>query len=569
MCSPRAGRRLLPLLAVVAAAATVTLALPSSGPQSHRIHSDWSLHDDEYVLAYINVTYTDPVSGAVIHQGGEIGKFSTGLVASARGRLVHVRSRNGTAHHGCDGRYENDLPPAPQPWVALVRRGLCNFDVKVENAYRNNASAVLIYDYKEGELHRIHLTQRHKDTIVTVFIPKTQGEDLAHITDSGVDVSMQITPGKHFRYADNNLNKTSVLFVSVSFILLMVISLAWLLFYYVQRFRYIHARDQLTKRLVCAAKKAVCRIPVRILKADDAQLAEGECCAVCLEPYRVSDHLRALPCSHEFHKQCVDPWLLKNRTCPMCKMDILKYFGLSSVSEESIVHLELEGVSVAQRRGSPLSPVLYVSSQPAGAVPGTRSRTVSRASLQSMSLVMPSPACVESLHGHGPTAARCRRVSAALAAGRRQEPPRRASAPTQSPGGGGGREALARSLSTPTGPAAGTVGVGSLVTNAYEVIALPCSSGPIETAMRRRCQRLGRADTSYTPQDSSESFETTVLDQPAAAAASPVPVNQQHDESPTEATPADSDTSASSEKPQQHADVVCHVEEALNDEKVD
>lgn len=32
-------------------------------------------------------------------------------------------------------------------------------------------------------------------------------------------------------------------------------------------------------------------------------------------------------CRHEFHKGCVDPWLLEHRTCPMCKMDILKYYG--------------------------------------------------------------------------------------------------------------------------------------------------------------------------------------------------------------------------------------------------
>ena len=30
---------------------------------------------------------------------------------------------------------------------------------------------------------------------------------------------------------------------------------------------------------------------------------------------------------HEFHKICVDPWLLEHRTCPMCKMDILKHYG--------------------------------------------------------------------------------------------------------------------------------------------------------------------------------------------------------------------------------------------------
>ncbi len=42
-----------------------------------------------------------------------------------------------------------------------------------------------------------------------------------------------------------DLSKTSVVFVCVSFIILMAISLAWLVFYYVQRFRYAHAKDRL------------------------------------------------------------------------------------------------------------------------------------------------------------------------------------------------------------------------------------------------------------------------------------------------------------------------------------
>lgn len=38
--------------------------------------------------------------------------------------------------------------------------------------------------------------------------------------------------------------RTSVLFVSISFIVLMIISLVWLIFYYIQRFRYMQAKDQ-------------------------------------------------------------------------------------------------------------------------------------------------------------------------------------------------------------------------------------------------------------------------------------------------------------------------------------
>jgi len=39
-----------------------------------------------------------------------------------------------------------------------------------------------------------------------------------------------------------------VLFVSISFIVLIVFSLDWLVFYYVQRFRYAHAKDRLHRR---------------------------------------------------------------------------------------------------------------------------------------------------------------------------------------------------------------------------------------------------------------------------------------------------------------------------------
>lgn len=122
-----------------------------------------------------------------------------------------------------------------------------------------------------------------------------------------------------------SFSKTSVLFVSISFIILMVISLAWLVFYYVQRFRYAHAKDRLQRRLFNAARKALMRIPTRCLKVGDPELDVD--CAVCIDPYQAGDVVRTLPCRHVYHKSCIDPWLLEHRTCPMCKADILKHFG--------------------------------------------------------------------------------------------------------------------------------------------------------------------------------------------------------------------------------------------------
>ncbi|XP_078083555.1 RING finger protein 215 isoform X2 [Mustelus asterias] len=53
------------------------------------------------------------------------------------------------------------------------------------------------------------------------------------------------------------------------------------------------------------------------------QSQELESCAVCLEEFHKNQCLRVLPCLHEFHRDCVDPWLLLQQTCPLCKRHVL------------------------------------------------------------------------------------------------------------------------------------------------------------------------------------------------------------------------------------------------------
>ncbi|NXO30964.1 RN215 protein, partial [Cisticola juncidis] len=58
-------------------------------------------------------------------------------------------------------------------------------------------------------------------------------------------------------------------------------------------------------------------------KAPRSRACEIDSCAVCLDQFHKSQWLRVLPCSHEFHRDCVDPWLLLQQTCPLCKRNIL------------------------------------------------------------------------------------------------------------------------------------------------------------------------------------------------------------------------------------------------------
>lgn len=51
-------------------------------------------------------------------------------------------------------------------------------------------------------------------------------------------------------------------------------------------------------------------------------------CAVCLCEFEPEDKLRLLPkCSHAFHMECIDTWLLSHSTCPLCRASLIPDFS--------------------------------------------------------------------------------------------------------------------------------------------------------------------------------------------------------------------------------------------------
>ena len=50
-------------------------------------------------------------------------------------------------------------------------------------------------------------------------------------------------------------------------------------------------------------------------------------CSIC---FSVNTEIpwRLLPCGHCYHAECVDPWLLRSNTCPVCRSNVARWQGV-------------------------------------------------------------------------------------------------------------------------------------------------------------------------------------------------------------------------------------------------
>ncbi|XP_029950661.1 RING finger protein 150a [Salarias fasciatus] len=281
---------------------------------------------EEWYTAFVNITYLDPVTLEVRTEKTECGRYGEHSPKREAKGLVVVPALL-QDRQACEPGVRFPVLPNTA-WVALVAAGNCTYREKIRNVASHNASAVVIYNVGSSSSNDT-ITMPHPDTgdVVAIMIPEPKGREILALLEQRIMVLLHITVGT--RNLQKYVSRTSVVFVSISFIVLMIISLAWLVFYYIQRFRYANARDRNQRRLGDAAKKAISKLQVRTIKKGDKETeSDFDNCAVCIEGYRPNDVVRILPCRHVFHKHCVDPWLQDHRTCPMCKMNILKALGI-------------------------------------------------------------------------------------------------------------------------------------------------------------------------------------------------------------------------------------------------
>ncbi|XP_078457113.1 RING finger protein 150-like isoform X1 [Lampetra planeri] len=337
--------------------------------------------EESWYTAFVNISYVEPDSREPRSERTECGRYGDDSPkVEARGILVAPTGDRSACDPATTRFNVPVLPPssaqlqqqpshgpgqrlragsgggskaASVPWVALISKENCSVRDKILRAMAHNASAVVIANgpgtgnettamHHKGQpvqymgclFIEVHYDVDIEDTgeIVVIMVTELKGREMMSLLERNITVMVHVTVGT--RNVQKFVSRTSVVFVSISFIVLMIISLAWLVFYYVQRLRYASARDRHQRRLGDAAKKAMTKLPLKTIKKGDQETEpDFDNCAVCIEGYKPSDVVRILPCKHLFHKACVDPWLLDHRTCPMCKLNILKALGFPTSPE--------------------------------------------------------------------------------------------------------------------------------------------------------------------------------------------------------------------------------------------
>ncbi|KAK9152905.1 hypothetical protein Sjap_000385 [Stephania japonica] len=61
-------------------------------------------------------------------------------------------------------------------------------------------------------------------------------------------------------------------------------------------------------------------------RTNDASLGKNQkntICTICQDEYEVEDKIGILNCGHEFHRDCIKDWLLRNSICPICRRPAL------------------------------------------------------------------------------------------------------------------------------------------------------------------------------------------------------------------------------------------------------
>ena len=287
------------------------------------------------------------------------------------------------------------------PWIALIERGTCSFLQKVKAMQDSGASAVIVGGTSDtnprtgGGLIRMDIGKGEEEEAMLIKIPsvyimkweylelqkllkntsenpKNQNSNSNSNSNTNPNSSkVSLTNGRQIPHLaiiilpdgfdDWPLINITLIIFLVPFMMVLAIWALWKCkfgdeFGYDDRNGYetIYLNPQrhlMQPQDMPAPLAAVNNLPKNRYNSQERGPNDPELCAICLDDFVNGEELRRLPCKHEFHVGCVDPWLLtRKRFCPVCKSDSCPECYRASVSkiseQESLSQVQVLEVSI-------------------------------------------------------------------------------------------------------------------------------------------------------------------------------------------------------------------------------
>ncbi|XP_033748577.1 LOW QUALITY PROTEIN: E3 ubiquitin-protein ligase ZNRF3-like [Pecten maximus] len=289
----------------------------------------------------------------VLHRGTENGEYaieterlsgyytSAGSTVSAEGNVLQLHPMSICSNENLNEKHLYG-------WVgvmkleAVISRPCMSLYQQARKAIHRGATAV-VFDITEVPGAASELNSRTDDQLdrPVIVIRGLEAVELMRIIEQTTNKARARIRSQHQPIKSTKEYFDMGIFVAVFFLFCIICIIVIL------KLKLRHREQQLS--MSALAKRAISKLETRKFKgpssgkslrvqtpvSDIYSNSSGcEGCAICLDEYTEGQILRVLPCSHEFHRQCVDPWLVTHRTCPLCLFNIVAQPESSVVQEE-------------------------------------------------------------------------------------------------------------------------------------------------------------------------------------------------------------------------------------------
>ncbi|XP_077895794.1 E3 ubiquitin-protein ligase ZNRF3 isoform X1 [Ictidomys tridecemlineatus] len=300
------------------------LLLAATGPGAARAK--------ETAFVEVVLFESSPSGDYTTYTTGLTGRFSrAGATLSAEGEIVQMHPLG-----LCNNNDEEDL--YEYGWVGVVKLEQPELDPKpcltvlgkAKRAVQRGATAV-IFDVSENPEAIDQLNQGSEDPLKrpVVYVKGADALKLMNIVNKQKVARARIQhrpPRQPTEYFD----------MGIFLAFFVVVSLVCLILLVKIKLKQRRSQNSMNRLAVQALEK----METRKFNSKSKGRREGSCgaldtlsssstsdCAICLEKYIDGEELRVIPCTHRFHRKCVDPWLLQHHTCPHCRHNIIEQKG--------------------------------------------------------------------------------------------------------------------------------------------------------------------------------------------------------------------------------------------------